>query len=179
MNVKRKINISLIVFLALIVFISVFVVFPLTRDIKKESDELISEKKNLSVLDGQITSLEKFKVLYKNLEEILKKIDNLFINSEIPIDFMSFLEKTARSSSVNIDISPFSLGKADKDPWSSVNFQITATGSFPHFLSFLEKIESSPYLIEIQNLTVSQYSGEKKTAGNIQASFSFKVFAKQ
>jgi len=178
MNVKKKINTSLFIFFILIVLTIVFIVFPLLIDIKKGSNDLISEKNNLSVLDEQIASLEKFKILYKNLEEILKKIDKLFINSEVPVDFIGFLEKTARSSLVNIEIIPLSSGKIDKDPWPSINFQITANGSFSNFLSFLEKIESSPYLIEIQNLTVVQNSSEKKTAGNIQAIFSFKVFAK-
>lgn len=178
MTMEKKINTSIIIFLALIVFVNVFIVFPLLGEIKKNSQELISEKKNLAALDEQIASLQRFKILYKNLEEILKKIDNLFINSEVPIDFISFLEKTARSSSVNIDISPFSSEKADKDPWSSLNFQIVAEGSFSRLSSFLEKIENSPYLIEVQNLTISQSTVEKKSPGDIKVLFSFKVFAK-
>jgi hypothetical protein len=96
---------------------------------------------------------------------------------EVPVEFIGFLEKTAANSSVNIEISPLPVTKDETDAWSSLNFQIAANGSFPHLLLFIEKLESSPYLIEIQSLTISQLTGEKIPAGNINALFSFKVFA--
>lgn len=178
MKIEKKTNISIIIFLALIIFIIVFVVSPLIGEIKKGSQGLISEKNKLSVLGEQINSLERFKILYKNLEEILEKIDNLFINKEVPLEFIGFLERTASKSSVDVEISPFSGGQADKNPWPYLIFQITTDGSFPQILSFLEKMENSPYLIEIQNLTINQTGGEKKPTGNVSAAFSFKVFAK-
>jgi len=178
MKIEKKTNVSIVIFLILIILIAVFVVCPLVGEINKGFQGLISEKNKLSVLDEQITSLERFKILYKNLEEILEKIDNLFINKEVPVEFIGFLERTASKSSVDIEISPLSGGQTDKDPWSYLIFQITANGSFTKFSSFLEKMESSSYLIEIQNLTISQTGGEKKPAGNVSAAFSFKIFAK-
>jgi len=178
MKIEKKTNVSIIIFLVLIIFIIVFVVYPLMGEIKKGSQGLISEKNQLSVLGEQINSLGRFKILYKNLEEILEKIDGLFVNKEVPVDFIGFLERTANKSYIDIEISPLSGGQTDTDPWPLLVFQITADGSFSQILSFLEKIENSPYLIEIQSLTISQISGEKNPAGNVKASFSFKVFAK-
>jgi len=178
MKIEKKTNISIIIFLSLIIFIIVFVICPLIGEIKKSSQGLISEKNKLSVLEEQINSLGRFKILYKNLEEILEKIDGLFVNKEVPVDFIGFLERTADKSSVDIEVSPLSGGQTDTDPWPFLVFQITVDGSFLQILSFLEKMENSPYLVEIQNLTISQTSGEKTPSGNVKASFSFKVFAK-
>ncbi|MCX6760810.1 MAG: hypothetical protein NTZ84_01730, partial [Candidatus Nealsonbacteria bacterium] len=99
-------------------------------------------------------------------------------DSEVPVDFISFLEKTASQSSVSIEISPFSAGKSGKDSWPFLNFQVNINGSFPSFLSFLEKIENSPYLIEIQNLNISQSAEVKNSSGNVNALISFKAFSK-
>ena len=161
--------------MGLVVLISVFVIYPLLKEIKDDSQWFVSEKNRFTTLDERIGDLKKFDVLYKDREEILKQIDGLFIDPEVPVDFIDFLEKTGSQSSVNIDIAPFSAGKKDKESWPFLNFQVTVNGSFPSFLIFLEKIENSPYLIEIQSLTISQST----PPGNIKALLSFKAFSKE
>lgn len=178
MTIEKRIKISIVIFLTLIISIGAFVIYPLFRKITDESQWLISEKDRFITTNQRINDLKKFDVLYKNREEILKQIDDLFIDAEVPVDFISFLEKTADQSSVSIEISPFSSGKEIKDSWPFLNFQISISGPFPSFLLFLEKMENSPYLIEIQSLNISQSAEVKKSAGNIRALISFKVFSK-
>jgi Tfp pilus assembly protein PilO len=174
MTITKKINLSIITFAILVILLVVFIIFPLFREIKDNSRELISQKESLATLEEKIGNLEKFKILYKELEQILEKIDNLFINSEVPVEFISFLETTAENCQQKIEISPTSAKKSEKELWSSLTFQIASTGSFPNFLKFLEKLETSPYLIEIKNINISK-SGE---GGDVKAIFSVKVFAK-
>jgi hypothetical protein len=178
MTIEKKINISIIVFLGLIVLINVFVVYPLLKQINNDSQWLVSEKSRFLTLNKKIDDLKKFDDLYKDRGEMLKQIDDLFIDSEVPVDFIDFLEKTGSQSSVSIDIAPFSAGKSDNYSWSFLNFQVTINGSFPSFLLFLEKIENSPYLIEIQSLTVSQPAEAKQAPGSIKALLSFRAFSK-
>jgi Tfp pilus assembly protein PilO len=178
MIIEKKTNISIVIFLSLIILINVFVVYPLLNEIKNNSQWLVSEKDRFLTLNEKIDNLKNFDVSYQDREETLKQIDDLFIDSEVPVDFISFLEKTGKQSSVNVEITPFSVGKNNKDSWPFLNFQVTISGPFPSFLMFLEKIENSPYLIEIQNLTISQSAEAKQSPGNIKALLSFKAFSK-
>ena len=174
MKKTNKITFSIIVFFVLVILIGVFIVNPLYKDIKENSKELVSQKRQLSILETKIRNLEGFKILYKNLEDILEKINDLFVNSEVPVEFIGFLETTAEDCAVTLDISPVSSGQVGKDPWPSLTFRVTLQGSFPGFLKFLEKIENSPYLIEIQNLTVNRTTDTAEVKGTL----SLKVFVK-
>lgn len=173
MALKNKINLLITVFVISIVLLVVFGIYPLFTEIKKNSQEVILEKKTLLSLEAKTEDLEKFKNFYKDIEPNLEKIDNLFIDSETPVEFIGFLEKINRDCELSLKISLTPPIRLEKDSWPSVTFQMNSIGSFPYFLKFLEKLESSPYLIEIQNLSVN-----KLEKGDIQANFSLKVFAK-
>lgn len=178
MTIEKRTNISIVTFIALVILITFFVIHPIFREISKDSQWLVSEKSRFLTMSDRIKDLKSFDVLYENREEVLGQIDDLFIDPEVPVDFIDFLEKTADQSSVNIEISPFSVGKKGKDSWPFLNFQITISGSFPSFLLFLEKIENGPYLIEIKSLTVNQAKEAKRSEGNIEAILSLEVFSK-
>jgi uncharacterized protein with PQ loop repeat len=174
MKTKKQTNILIGAFLVSAILISLFVIYPILKDIQNGSKNMVSEKNQSLELDERIASLERFKVVYKSLQEILNKMDALFVRAELPVDFIDFLERTARSCSVDIDISPISSDKKPNDLWPSIGFQVISSGSFPNLQLFLEKIENSPFLVEIWNLTVSKTSG----SGNVSTLFSLKVFSK-
>lgn len=175
MKIKKQANISILIFLVLIILVSLASVYPLLRSIQSSSRKMVSEKNRFLELDERIASLERFRLVYKNLQEILGKMDALFVRSELPVEFIDFLERTARSCSLNIEISPVSFSKDAADAWPSIGFQIISSGSFASLQLFLEKLENSPFLVGIGNLSVSKLSG---SSGNVSALFSIKVFAK-
>ncbi len=172
MILKNKTNLSVAIFIILVILIIVFVVSPTFKDIRNNSQELISGKEKLASLESKIGNLNKLKATYKEFEPKLAEIDELFVNSELPVEFISFLEKIAKDIKVDIKISPAPLG--GKDTWSFISFQISAISSFPNFLSFLEKLETAPYLIEIQNLNISQTSKTEVISANL----SIKVYTR-
>ena len=96
MNIKNKINLSLIFFLFLSIFFVAFLVYPLLKDIKNNSKEIISQKKEVLSLENKIKDIEEFRKNYAKIRPNLEKIETLFTNSEAPIDFISFLEKTSQ-----------------------------------------------------------------------------------
>ena len=185
MNIKNKINLSLIFFLFLSIFFVAFLVYPLLKDIKNNSKEIISQKKEVLSLENKIKDIEEFRKNYAKIRPNLEKIETLFTNSEAPIDFISFLEKTSQDCRVSIQIVPAAITRSE-EPWPSLSFSITSAGSFPNFLRFLEKLESGPYLTEIQNLSIKRLQDtelkskefENLSLGDIQASFLIKVFTK-
>lgn len=175
MSMRKKINISIAVFLGLDALIAAFLIYPAFSEIQNNSSKLIAQQKALSALDAKTANLEKFSSLYKNLEDVLAKINNLLVSGDVPVEFISFLEKTSLESGMKIDISPAPANPGKSDLWPSLGFEVRAVGSFPNFLKFLEKLEASPYLVEIQQLNVvsSDPSGE-----SVDAEFLVKVFTK-
>ena len=186
MTLRKKINLSLIIFTLLFIFSIIFLISPLYKDIKNNSQELISKKQEMAVLEAKIKNIEEFKKNYREINPNLEKIATLFVESAVPIEFIDFLEKTSRDCQTSIKISPSLVVKIPKDPWPSIAFQITSVGSFPNFLKFLEKLESSKYLIEIQNLNISRLTEaelklkefEKFSLGDVKTIFSLKVYTK-
>jgi len=163
MQGNKKILIASIIFGLVALLLICFVIFPLLRSIKEDSEEIVALKKDLILSQNKINNFEQAKESYAGIISSIKKIDSLFIDSKIPIDLIEFWEKIARDSEVSIDISPVSLKSVETDPWNLVGFQLTLDGSFPNFLEFLEKIETSPHLIEIQNLNVNKAKIEALT----------------
>jgi len=186
MNIKNKINLSITAFIILTILIVVFLVYPIFLEIKKGSEDIISQKQKLAEFEAKTKNLEKFKRNFPEIKTNLEKINAIFIDSEVPVDFISFLENISRNCKVQLNISSDLPQKLKGDPWSSLSMQITSAGSFPNFLKFLEKLEQSIYLVEIQNLNITRLSEmelkskefEGLILGNVKATFSIKVFTK-
>jgi len=174
MTAKQKINLSLIILIALVILISFSAIRPILEDIKNNSEESISQKENSATLEAKIENLENFKTTYKNLGDFSKKVDALFVNAEVPVGFIGFLENIAEAYHLKIDIVPASVKAIDKNLWSYLNFQISILGSYPNFLKFQKKLENSPYLLEIQNLNIIV----SNDTGDIRASFTIKAYAR-
>jgi len=134
------------------------IIYPLFNNIKKNSETFISQKRELALLEVEIENLEKFEKIYQTHYQNLGKIDKLFIDPEIPtdiIEFVAFLRKIAKDSQISIDISSSTPKKQIvADPWPSIIFQVSCKGRLSNFEKFLEKLETSPYLIEILNLNI-------------------------
>lgn len=187
MSFKKKIYISIIVFFGLTTVLIVFVIYPLFLEIKKISQEFFSQRQAFLTLEKKVENLEKFKIIFSEISPNLKKIDNFFVNPEIPIDFIRFLEKTSQDLGLSFEISLLGSSlKIEKNPWPFFSFQLNLIGSFSNFSKFLEKLESGPYLIEIQNLTINRLEEdelrlekfEKFSLGDVKSSILIKVYTK-
>jgi hypothetical protein len=142
-------------FLALIVLLAAFLNFLILTEIQKKSQAFFSGKERIvSLLQGEENRKE-IENLYKNYQPDFDKIDKVFVETEAPIEFINFLEKTASSSSLSFKIVSLTKKMDKNTPWPSITFQLSAQGSFPNFLKFLEKLENSPYLIETTDLNVT------------------------
>jgi len=161
MKIGKKLILILIILslLALILFCSG--IYFLIKDIKKNSEDFLVKKREIFVLRAKIENLENFEKNYGNLEPDLEKISNLFVDPKVPIDFIKFLETTASSSGISIKIAFASSRAVSKESWPFLGFQLSLGGSMPNFFKFLEKMETAPYLIEIQNSSVQKLSEKK------------------
>lgn len=149
----KKIIVISISFGIVVISLLSFAIYPLLSGVKKNSQEFILAKKELVLFKTEAEEFEQSKEIYRSLKTDLEKIDQLFINPDVPIDLIRFWRETAQDSGILIDISPTSLGVAEDVLWDSIGFRLNLVGPFSDFLKFLEKIETVPYLIEIQNLS--------------------------
>jgi len=169
-NSNNKIYITLLIFALVSLFLVIFGVWPLLEDIEKNSKELISAKNSIVVLNSEIDEIENFKSNYNIFKSNLEKIDQSFIDINYPVDFIKFLEDTASDCGVDLEIN---LPSSDQQVNTYLMLQLSSEGTFSGILDFTKKIESGPYLIEIDNLTIqnSQVKGE-------MATFNIKAFTK-
>ena len=136
MTEKNKIIIFLSVFGILAIFLIFFLIFPTFKEIENYSKEIILKKQEILFLEEKAKNIEKFKKTYINIKDELKKIENLFVNLEIPIDFIKFLEENSQGLVSKISLT--GISKEEKG-WSYISFIIETKGDFPSFLKFFEK----------------------------------------
>lgn len=181
---KRKIYLSLIIFGIITILLIVLIIYPLFKGIQKNSEDFISQKKKLILLQEEMKSLKETEVLYKTYQTNIDKIDDLFADPEVPIEFIDFLEKNAEKSQLSIEISL--MARKETKPWPSLSFQISTAGSFSNLLRFLEKLETGSYLIEISNLNVKRLTEQElrsdefrtPSPGDVYTMFLIKVLTK-
>jgi len=172
MTAIKKIFFSIIIFGVLTIFLIIFCIFPFLKQIQNNSKEFISEKKKVILLTQKREKLQELENFYKTYQSDYNKIENLFIDSQSPIEFIQFLEQTATNSGVQLEILSTKISqKTKEDFWPSLSFQLSLSGDFPDFLKFLRKLENSPYLIEFLDLNIKKES-------KIKAELSIKVFSK-
>lgn len=184
MSTKKKIYFWLIFFTGVSLVFLVFVIPKLLGEIRGNSEDLIDLRGQLVLLQKEAKNLDELEKVYQSHQSTLEKIDTLFIDPKMPLDFINFLDKEAQLSSLKIEISLTPTIKKESDPWPSLTLMISTYGSLPNLLRFLGKIENSPYLIEIGNLDVkrlteidiqsTKYPGI--LTGDVEASLSIKAF---
>ncbi|MBD3208718.1 MAG: hypothetical protein GF370_04685 [Candidatus Nealsonbacteria bacterium] len=182
MTTKDKTNIAAIAFLVLGGLVIFFLVIPVFNNIQGHAQQLEEKEDRITLLESKIQNIEDFKRSSEQINQGLEKANALFINSKAPTGFISFLEEAAQSSNVSLDISPSVPEERGGDEWPSIIFRLSSTGNFPDFYRFLEKIESSPYLVKINSLRIgkTRESSRESDAGayssEIEASLELKVF---
>ena len=190
MILNKKLKYFIIV--VIIANISAFcVILFLLNSIGKDAQLLSTQKKELFRIEKRAENSEKLEKKYQDYNLELKKIDNLFAEKSMLIEFIEFLEQTADSCSLTTEISALSFQgyKAPKKgepailyPWDFFNIKISTQGDFNNSFIFLRKLENSPYLMEIENLDIRKQEikekGTEQIIDFISANLSIKVYAK-
>jgi len=185
MTTTHQIKISMAILVVLGICLIAFLISSPFKEIEKESTEILSQRAAFAALETKTDNLEKFKLFAENNKLNLEKVENVFLESDMPVDFIDFLEKIARDCQVSFKVSSLTK-QADKETWPALLVQLGSLSSFSNFLRFLEKLGSGNYLIEVQTLTVRRLSEAEAKApqfegwsvGDAQANFSFKVYTK-
>lgn len=178
MGIKKEIYIIISAFFLLAVFLVLFSVYPLSKEIAQSSRELVSQINSRLLLKSQYDEAGNFKQKYESYQQNLAKIDSLFIDPQNPVDFIEFLEKTASDLGIKLQISSPAYSKEGNSAYES--FQLSSSGSFSNTLKFASQLEAGQYLIKIQNLNIGSNKNmqDKKQTGQVGADISIKVLSK-
>lgn len=165
--------------LGLIISVSALVfMYSIFKGFNNDSRRLIGLKKELSTFQNKRENLESAQKAYLSWQISLEKIDSMFIDADAPIDFIKFMEKTSRDCGLSSDISSNS-SIAESDSWSYLSFQISLTGRFENVLKFLEKVETAPYFITEDSLTIRDLSSsDEYDQGDVEAILEIKAYTK-
>ncbi|OGZ67386.1 MAG: hypothetical protein A3C58_03800 [Candidatus Staskawiczbacteria bacterium RIFCSPHIGHO2_02_FULL_34_10] len=183
MKIKNKINTTALVFLLIVLLLIVFIIYPIFKYVINSSKEVSNKKSEIVSLALESKELNDFKEKYNDHSVKFSQINNLFAKSQDPIDFIKFLEKTASDYNIEavINLAPTPKG-ININSLPSFIFQISTKGEFPNVLKFLEKLEKSNYLININNVSMQkqsyQVADKKALSTEVTANFLLEVMKK-
>ena len=182
MNLKRKkYYISFIfVFLSLVLILGL--IFPLFNQIRKNVVQVFLQEQTIAQAETRRGEIKDLKKDYQRIQADLEKMRELFVDSQEPINFVKFLEEIAISSGVNIALTFLTRTEEEEDLWPSLSFRVSFESSFENFMMFLDKIESSFFLIEIESLRLNRINerrirGEALQVRKIEAVLDIKVYS--
>lgn len=182
MTIKDKTKLFLITLIILSICLVVFIISPFLKEIQSNSAEIISQKESLISLEERRESLEIFKNQYQEISSGFERMETLFVDAEVPIDFIHFLEKTTSDAKIDLQISSAIASQPADTLWPSLGFQITTVSSYPNLLRFLEKLENSQYLVEIKNISINKIKQEESKKDSlvnaVRTNLSLWVFVK-
>src|SRR3989338_11087307 len=150
----KKNSIIFLIFGAIILFLIFFVLNLVFNQIQIESQKIIIQKKEFLESADKIKNIRDFMEKFKQYQPNIEKISNFFINTSEPIEFIEFMEKEAAISRVSVEIAPPVLNPKGGGIWPSLGFNLNIKGTFPNFLEFLDKLESSPYLVRLESASI-------------------------
>lgn len=129
--------------------------------LKRTSAEITTAKKEVAAMQAQEQVVDDFMARYGQYEENIQKVSRLFIDSQDPVNFITFLEDISTDAGVvsSVAIAPAVAPAAGSV--SNIKFQISVFGEFSDILEFSEKLEAGPYLANIVNFALKNVdSGE-------------------
>lgn len=184
---KKQMIMVLAGLLAMVIALIFIFLFFFLKGIKEASADLVNIKKELVLFQSKLSGEDDISKDYQKIQPDLPKIENSFVNPEVPVELIKFWEKTASDSGIYINIVPISSSGDDKDKkysWDFISFRLNLLGSFEDLLRFLERIEAGPYLIEIKDLSIQKLNSSDLTSkeypglslNDVRAVLTLKVF---
>ncbi len=163
----------------------VFIIFFPARIVIKDINELSSLRKTLFSLEEQEDNFSKLNKSYRINLETIKGIDNAFVNSEEPVDLLTFIEDLSEELELSTKITPTAPQKSKSDIWPSMIFKLSCKGESEKLIAFLEKLENSKYLMEMTDINLKKAkllsipSQEVHgTLDQIEAEFTLRAYAR-
>ena len=150
-SLRKKIIINLFASLAVILALLFFIILPTIKKINQIGYEIEAQRVEL---EKKFIKAQNLKQLSKNLNEIkfeLAKLDQVFINKDNELEFITALEKIAAANKIDQKIN---FGNEDKI-YKKIPIQLLTQGNFADQLNYSLNLESMNCYINIKSLEIS------------------------
>ena len=164
-DLKRKIIASSTGWLLVIVGIIYLIVWPTVRDIKTMSGEIDAQRIDLEkkYIKGQ--SLKQLTENLKKIEPKLELLDQIFINENRELEFITSLENLANQNGVAQKINLSAPTAAANKNFKKIGLQLFTQEGFSNQLKYLIDLEQLSYYLNINFLELSPAgAGQSQTA---------------
>lgn len=169
-NLKNKIIAALIGFALIIFGLIYFIVMPTIKDIEAMGGEIEGQKIDLEKKYIKGNSLRQLTENLKEIEPKLSLLDQIFINKNRELEFITTIENKADNSQISQKINLNSPRAAENQEFQKNDLQLFANGEFTKQLKYLMDLESLNYYINIKSLELSSSPGSGQAVPNIKNS---------
>jgi hypothetical protein len=184
-NSKKKLVMSAI-FLVICLLLAFISYSFFGKKITENSIALLEARKSLSLSESRYQNQVQDEKLFNKISDDNVKINSLFISPDDPIKLIKFWEELASKCEVGVEITTTGVIASESDAWKSVGYKISAKGSVSNVLRFIEKLERSPYISEIQSVSLGAISANNlsdsavniASSGSLQLDLVIKVYSK-
>ena len=174
---KNKIIALILIFLVYAILVLYLIIFKSITNIKSTRADILDQKINL---EKNLIRDKNMAVLAKQLEMIepkLDEFDQIFINSNRELEFITTLENIAGDSQISqkIILDPDSGNK--KNIYKKTPLKLSVKGNFKNIMNYLAKLEALNYYINIKSLVMSKNSSSRPDAGPLQNIINLEISA--
>lgn len=165
-NLRNKITASLTVWLAIILFLIYFIVVPTIKEIKTMGRLIEAQREDLEkkYIKGQ--SLKQLAENLNKIEPNLKLLDQIFINKNRELEFITSLENEADKNQVGQKINLSAPQKEANSDWQKSDLALHTKGGFIKQLEYLLALERLNYYLNVKLLELSPAGGEQVKGEN-------------
>jgi len=122
------------------------------KDIKDLNLSIIAQKIDLEKQADKANNVSMLGDKLKQITPQLEKFDNIFINKNRELEFITSLEELASKNNVEQKINLGALSEEKKDPYGKTNLSLDVQGDFLNIMNYLTEIEALDYYFNINTL---------------------------
>ncbi|MCU0653539.1 MAG: hypothetical protein MUD10_04755 [Candidatus Pacebacteria bacterium] len=159
-RIRKKPMLAALIFAAAITAIVFLAIMPAIAALEGVGDLMREQQDKIAGYEKKIQAARDFAVFRKAEKSNMEKIGQVFVDAKMPLDFINSLETLARDAAVKLDFSSSVQPQKGAKEQPAISIEADVSGSLPGLRVFLEKIESSPYLVQIMAVNMQIEEGE-------------------
>lgn len=158
LDYRGKIFLTFGILILVMAAILVFIDIPAVKNIKKMKDEIEFQRVDLEKKYVKSQRLKKMVLSVGKIETEIARLNNIFVNENRQLEFITRLESTAQKNSL---VQEINLSKADTgtNGYKNSNLYIKASGNFDNLVNYLADLEAFEYYVNISDMEL--VSGQK------------------
>ncbi len=153
-GLKNKIIILVVLLIGFFAILSYFIIMPTISDILNMKDAINQQRHDLEKKYLQGQSLRRLSENLKKTEPQLTTLNNVFIDQNRALEFVTTLEGIAAKNNVSQKINLMTDNAVEYSVYKKIPLQVMVEGDFPSILNYLIDMESLNYYININNLDI-------------------------